>query len=62
MKYDRIALTKIDECISFGNLYDVLDQTGTAVSYVTNGQNVPQDIEEVSPREMAKLIISNTLH
>ncbi|HOF04117.1 MAG TPA: flagellar biosynthesis protein FlhF [Syntrophales bacterium] len=62
LKYDRIALTKIDECISFGNLYDVLDQTGTAVSYVTNGQNVPQDIEEVSPREMAKLIISNTLH
>jgi flagellar biosynthesis protein FlhF len=62
LKYDRIALTKLDECRSFGTLYDVLDQTGAPVSYVTNGQNVPQDIEEVSAREMAKLIIRNTLH
>ena len=62
LKYDRIALTKLDECRSFGSLYDVLDQAGTPVSYVTNGQNVPQDIEDVSTREMARLIISNTLH
>jgi len=60
--YDRIALTKLDECRSFGVLYDVLDQTEATVSYVTNGQRVPQDIEEVSPREMAKLIIRNSLH
>ena len=57
----RIVAT-LDECRSFGSLYDVLDQAGTPVSYVTNGQNVPQDIEDVSAREMARLIISNTLH
>ncbi len=57
--YDRIALTKLDECRSFGALYDVLDQAGTAVSYVTNGQNVPQDIAGFSPGTLARSIIDN---
>ena len=60
--YDRIALTKLDECRSFGVLYEVLDQAVATVSYITNGQNVPQDIAEFSARTMARSIIENSFH
>ena len=41
-EYDRIILTKVDECNHFGSMYDVLDEIGKPVSHVTTGQNVPQ--------------------
>jgi flagellar biosynthesis protein FlhF len=61
-KYDRIILTKVDECGHFGSLYDVLDEIGKPVSYVTTGQNVPRDIEKASPEGLAKLILDNRLN
>ena len=61
-KYDRIILTKIDECGHFGSLYDVLDEIGKPVSHVTTGQNVPRDIEKASPEGLAKLILDNRLN
>ncbi|MDI9571137.1 MAG: flagellar biosynthesis protein FlhF [Pseudomonadota bacterium] len=60
--YNQIALTKLDECRSFGALYDVIERSGTAVSYITNGQNVPRDIAEFSARAMARSIIDNSYH
>jgi len=61
-KYDRIILTKVDECCHFGSLYDVLDEIGKPVSHVTTGQNVPRDIEKASPEGLAKLILDNRLN
>ncbi len=61
-KYDRIILTKVDECGHFGSLYDVLDEIGKPVSHVTTGQNVPRDIEKASPEGLAKLILDNRLN
>ena len=58
-KYDRIILTKVDECDHFGSLYDVLDEIGKPVSHVTTGQNVPRDIEKASPEGLAKMILDN---
>jgi len=55
--YDRIILTKVDECRSLGCLYDVIQDLGKPVSYVTTGQNVPRDIEPASPESLAKLIL-----
>jgi flagellar biosynthesis protein FlhF len=62
MDYGSIIFTKIDECTRFGPIYDVVDQVGKPVSYLTNGQNVPQDIEVAEPGKIAKLIVRNRLN
>lgn len=60
--YDRIILTKVDECRHFGSMYEVLDEIGKPVSHVTTGQNVPRDIEKASPERLARLILQNSLN
>jgi flagellar biosynthesis protein FlhF len=60
--YDRIILTKVDECSHFGSMYEVLDEIGKPVSHVTTGQNVPRDIEKASPESLARLILQNSLN
>jgi flagellar biosynthesis protein FlhF len=61
-KYDRLILTKVDECNHLGSIYNVLDEIGKPVSHVTTGQNVPRDIETASPERLAKLILDNRLN
>lgn len=61
-EYDRLILTKVDECNHFGSMYEVLDEIGKPVSHVTTGQNVPRDIERASPERLARLILQNRLN
>jgi flagellar biosynthesis protein FlhF len=58
MAYDRVIFTKLDECDRPGLLYDVAVQLGKPVSYVTTGQNVPRDIETMSPQKVARLVLA----
>ena len=60
--YDNLIVTKIDESRRFGVLYDVIKKAGKPVSYFTCGQNVPQDIEEVTSEKMANLIMGGLVH
>jgi flagellar biosynthesis protein FlhF len=60
--YNRIILTKLDECTRFGSMVDVLDIIAKPVSYVTTGQNVPKDIERANPDRLAKLIFQSRLN
>jgi flagellar biosynthesis protein FlhF len=62
LSYDRIILTKIDECPQAGFVFNIIEQLAKPVSYMTNGQNVPFDIEKASPANMARLIVRNTFH
>ncbi len=62
LSYDRVILTKIDECPQAGFVFNIIEQLAKPVSYMTNGQNVPFDIEMASPAKMARLIVRNTLH
>ena len=57
--YDNIIVTKIDESRRFGALYDVVSKARKPVTYLTCGQNVPQDIEEATLPRMASLIMNN---
>jgi flagellar biosynthesis protein FlhF len=56
---DQIIFTKMDECTGCGFLYDVIEQAGRPVSFVTTGQNVPHDIEPANPSRLAELIMWN---
>lgn len=62
LDFNEILFTKIDECQRFGGVCDVLARTGRPVSFITNGQAVPEDIREVSTADMASLIVRSSLH
>ena len=47
--YDNIIFTKLDEATGLGSMYDVINEVGKPVSYLTVGQNVPNDIEDANP-------------
>ena len=40
-----------------GNLLNLKMYTGAQMSYVTYGQNVPDDIEEFNPQKTVKLLL-----
>ncbi|RPJ07974.1 MAG: flagellar biosynthesis protein FlhF [Spirochaetaceae bacterium] len=46
--YTRVIITKLDETSQIGNIVSVLSKKNKPVSYITDGQKVPQDIEEAT--------------
>ena len=54
---DRILLTKTDETESIGFIVNLLFDRRLALSYFTNGQSVPDDIEPAKPEALAKLML-----
>ena len=47
-RYKSVVLTKLDETSKIGNILSVLRKTTKPISYITDGQAVPQDIEEAT--------------
>lgn len=43
-KLDKVIFTKLDETGSYGPLFNVLNDFPLTLSYMTNGQNVPDDL------------------
>jgi flagellar biosynthesis protein FlhF len=54
---DRLILTKTDEATKFGLLLNVLEKVSTGLSYIANGQAIPEDIEEATARRVAELVL-----
>jgi flagellar biosynthesis protein FlhF len=52
-----LILTKLDEASGLGNLLPLLRRCKLPLSYLTNGQNVPDDIEIAEPRRLSRLMI-----
>lgn len=55
-KFDLI-FTKLDETSAYGNIYNIRQYTGANVSYVTTGQNVPNDIDEIDTQKLVKNLL-----
>jgi flagellar biosynthesis protein FlhF len=55
---DSVIFTKLDETLSYGNMLNVASKSKLKVSYVTDGQNVPQDIYVATPEGLAKKILT----
>jgi len=53
----RIVLTRLDEALGFGVVLNAMERLGGKLSYLTSGQNVPQDIEEACSRRVSELIL-----
>lgn len=52
-----LTLTKLDETTGLGNLLPLLRSSKLPLSYVTNGQNVPDDIQAAEKRRLARLVL-----
>ncbi|MEM9414081.1 MAG: flagellar biosynthesis protein FlhF [Planctomycetota bacterium] len=56
---DRLIFTKLDEAVSCGVLLNVARRVGKRVSYTTNGQEVPHQIEAGSSDRLASLVMGD---
>lgn len=55
--FDRIIMTKLDECVSFGCLANVGAWLETGLSYVTTGPDYTKPIEAADSRRLAELVL-----
>lgn len=53
----KLIFTKLDETDTLGNILNIKLYTGASLSYVTCGQNVPDDIENFNPQKTVKLLL-----
>ena len=53
----KLIFTKLDETTTLGNLFNLKKHTGAQMSYITCGQNVPDDIEQFSPQNTVKQLL-----
>lgn len=53
----KLIFTKLDETLSLGNILNVKLKTGAALSYITCGQVVPDDINVLNPQSIAKKLL-----
>ncbi len=52
-----LILTKLDESEGLGNILPLLRNGGLPLSYLTDGQNVPDDIEIADAHRLARMIL-----
>lgn len=53
----HLIFTKLDETSTYGNILNIKLHTGAQLSYVTTGQNVPDDIEVVDTQKLVKQLL-----
>ncbi|MBO5622426.1 MAG: flagellar biosynthesis protein FlhF, partial [Butyrivibrio sp.] len=53
----KLIFTKMDETGAKGNLYNVKMYTGAPIAYITNGQNVPDDIAVFDAQRIVKNLL-----
>ncbi|OGI09262.1 MAG: flagellar biosynthesis protein FlhF [Candidatus Margulisbacteria bacterium GWF2_35_9] len=58
---NKVIFTKLDETSSSGVIVDVVKKYSKEISYITNGQNVPDDFEVAYPRRIANIMFSDVL-
>lgn len=61
LNYHQIIVTKLDETTTYGALYNIQKNCGKPLRFITTGQNVPDDIKDVTKDEVIKLIFQEEL-
>jgi len=61
VRLDKLIFTKLDESRHVGTILSVVRSVRKPLSYVTTGQDVPDDIEVARGRRMAQLILGSEL-
>lgn len=58
---NRLLFSKVDEAVCLGYILNIAYRTKLPLSYITTGQNVPDDIAVAEPRVIANLIYKEVL-
>jgi flagellar biosynthesis protein FlhF len=61
-KLDKVLFTKKDETQSYGTIVNLLQEFPVTLSYLTDGQNVPDDISEANTDRIIDLILEGDVH
>ncbi len=56
VNYSKLIFTKVDETDTLGCILNMICHTGMPVIQITDGQNVPDDIQNMYPKKLAKLL------
>ncbi|MDD3267767.1 MAG: flagellar biosynthesis protein FlhF [Syntrophomonadaceae bacterium] len=54
---DKIIFTKLDETCNYGRILNTIYEIKKPIAYLTNGQNVPDDIEIPDSLQLAKMLL-----
>lgn len=56
----KLIFTKLDETTTYGNLLNIKLYSDAELSYVTNGQNVPDDLEVFDTQKIVKKLLGGS--
>ncbi|MBI5662692.1 MULTISPECIES: flagellar biosynthesis protein FlhF [Ignavibacterium] len=59
--YSGFIFSKVDEAPVHGNIVNLITKTGVPVSFITNGQVIPDDILAADSENIANLILNSSL-
>lgn len=55
--YKSIIITKLDETTTYGSILNIANRTKKPISFMTTGQDVPDDIKVTTTKEISGLIL-----
>ena len=58
LDYGQVIVTKVDEAATLGTIVSLISDSGKGLSYITTGQNVPDDISIADSRKIAELALT----
>lgn len=58
VNFNSVIVTKVDETSFIGNVVEIADKYKKPISYYTNGQEVPNDIDVADPEKIVNMIMS----
>ena len=59
LNYDSVIITKLDETTTYGSILNILDSTNKPISFVTTGQNVPDDLIKITKAQISDLVLGD---
>ena len=57
LEYGSVIITKLDETTVYGSIYNISRHANKPVSFITTGQNVPDDIKVSTKEELTRFIL-----
>ncbi|RKY69740.1 MAG: hypothetical protein DRQ24_10500 [Candidatus Latescibacterota bacterium] len=61
LRFKGYIFTKVDEAISHGKILNILIYKRKPISYITNGQDVPEDIEVADKEKILNIILKGKI-
>jgi flagellar biosynthesis protein FlhF len=55
---NRLLFTRLDETATFGSIFNEAARTGKPLSFFSNGQRIPEDLEAATRGRLSELILT----